>query len=67
MVWQAGDLRGIAGHSDQLVALFVDQQLTLGAFEALATQSPNAIVTKSAKGSLKKKMTFKLRRIHMGL
>ena len=37
------------------MALLVDQELALGALEALATQAPDAVVAIGARGALKRK------------
>ena len=46
------DLMDITAHPDELMAFLVDEELTLGALEALAAQAPNTIMTKGAKSPL---------------
>ena len=47
------DLLHIADDADQLVAFLVDEELALGALEALASQPPDPIVAVGAGSSLK--------------
>ncbi len=47
-------LGDVTGDPDQLVTLLVNEELALGALEALASQPPDSIVAVSAECSLKK-------------
>ena len=51
---EVGHVGDVAGDADQLVALLVDEQLALGALEALPAQAPDAVVTVRAVGALRK-------------
>ena len=51
---EGGHLCDVTGHTDQLVTFLVNEELALGALEALATQAPDAIVAVGTEGSLKR-------------
>jgi len=49
---QSGHLLRVATDLDKLVALFVDEQLALNAFESLPTQTPDTVVAVGTRSSL---------------
>ena len=53
------NLSDVTTDPDQLVTLFVDQQLALGTFEALTTQAPDTIMAVCTKSSLKKRQEIR--------
>ena len=53
------NLSDVTTDPDQLVTLFVNQQLALGTLEALTTQAPDTIMAVCTKSSLKKRQEIR--------
>ena len=53
------NLSDVTTDPDQLVTLFVDQQLALGTLEALTSQAPDTIMAVCTKSSLKKRQEIR--------
>ena len=49
---QGRHLGDVTGHPDELVTFLVDEELALGALEALAAQAPDAVVAVGTERSL---------------
>jgi|688.fasta_scaffold2059670_1 hypothetical protein len=49
---KSGHLLRVATYLDKLVALFMDEQLALNAFESLPTQTPDTVMAVGTRSSL---------------